>query len=282
MKTYIISDGQRVKIGRSNNPDGRRKQLQTAHASTLVLLLSLDDNREKELHQRFAKHRERGEWFTLAADIQAFIDDPTLPYQLPVILYTPRVERERRIRKAEVKPLPIEKWKAKPRISANEIIQRFDITGGRVHHFVGRKTCYATTLQRGNDRFRFEKQSLISTLTLIDPACETYTMKSYNEAVKVLIARAKELQPKEPRLSMETLRNRDPNLTTNIEEYLDFIDAKTLPSTDEIHGAINQWCRFIEVVASQASEIDSAFRRDYYAQHLLPILDRYAAQMVTA
>lgn len=72
MKTYLISDGTRVKIGRSRNPQQRLSSLQTAFAAELSLLLSIDEDCEKSLHRRFAAHRLRGEWFTLHEDILAF------------------------------------------------------------------------------------------------------------------------------------------------------------------------------------------------------------------
>lgn len=77
MKTYFITDGARVKIGRSANPQQRLESLQTYNALPLTMLLILDDDRELELHHKFAVHRIRGEWFRLTHPIREFISSHT-------------------------------------------------------------------------------------------------------------------------------------------------------------------------------------------------------------
>lgn len=73
MLTYVILSGPAVKIGRSNNVRGRLAQLQHATATKLKLLLVLEGDREKELHQQFAHLRKEGEWFAYEPELQAFV-----------------------------------------------------------------------------------------------------------------------------------------------------------------------------------------------------------------
>lgn len=73
MTTYIIFDGTHVKIGRSDNVWGRIAGLQTASSTPLTLLLELPGDREAELHELFAEHRVRGEWFEYAYAIRKFV-----------------------------------------------------------------------------------------------------------------------------------------------------------------------------------------------------------------
>jgi hypothetical protein len=61
-----------TKIGISDNPEIRLKQLQRYNTETLTLCSTLECNgkaearqTEKELHEFFASHRVRGEWFKL-------------------------------------------------------------------------------------------------------------------------------------------------------------------------------------------------------------------------
>ena len=64
---YLIQAGDNgpVKIGVSDNPEQRLRDLQTAHSETLVLLDKIDANHsnERNLHTRLAEHRIKGEWF---------------------------------------------------------------------------------------------------------------------------------------------------------------------------------------------------------------------------
>lgn len=74
MAIYIISDGELVKIGYSQNPTKRLKQLQTGHPKTLKLIKTFDYQpqgimterlMEKRIHHllRRFKVRHKGEWF---------------------------------------------------------------------------------------------------------------------------------------------------------------------------------------------------------------------------
>ncbi len=65
---YIIKtkkDGS-FKIGRSDDPSFRLKQLQTGNPYNLKLILIIENcgHMERELHERLSKYRLKGEWFT--------------------------------------------------------------------------------------------------------------------------------------------------------------------------------------------------------------------------
>lgn len=74
---YLIAEQHGlVKIGKATDPDARLESLQAVIPYPLVLLLTIpavDFHRlERELHQRFASLRVRGEWFRLSPyDIEA-------------------------------------------------------------------------------------------------------------------------------------------------------------------------------------------------------------------
>lgn len=77
----------RIKIGWTGGRLKRRfGQLQTGSASPLSLILSLPGDRalERRLHERFARHRLRGEWFRPDPELLAFIDQARADhYRLP-------------------------------------------------------------------------------------------------------------------------------------------------------------------------------------------------------
>jgi T5orf172 domain len=66
---YLISDGEKVKIGVSENPEKRLSQLQTGHPKRLKLIkiYNVPNYFEKRLHRQLWMFRERhnGEWFTV-------------------------------------------------------------------------------------------------------------------------------------------------------------------------------------------------------------------------
>lgn len=76
-RTYLIvsQDGKSVKIGRSIDPERRAKSLQTGHPLALKTLLVLDMDVEAQLHKRFARDRQVGEWFRFSSDIRDFLDE---------------------------------------------------------------------------------------------------------------------------------------------------------------------------------------------------------------
>ena len=62
-----------VKIGRARDVADRLRSLQTGSPITLRVLLTLDGDREAELHERFREWRFQGEWFLWCPAIQDFI-----------------------------------------------------------------------------------------------------------------------------------------------------------------------------------------------------------------
>lgn len=79
MQTYLIANGPpaigtQVKIGRSEDVESRLRQLQTASSKLLILLITIDGDRELEFHRRFSDNRQIGEWFAWTQEMQDFID----------------------------------------------------------------------------------------------------------------------------------------------------------------------------------------------------------------
>jgi len=66
-KVYVISDGEYIKVGISQNIKKRISQLKTASPKELTLLYSLDGGRyiESKIHKDLSEYRARegGEWF---------------------------------------------------------------------------------------------------------------------------------------------------------------------------------------------------------------------------
>jgi excisionase family DNA binding protein len=73
-KTYFVSDGEKIKIGRAVNLRVRLRQLQIEYPHRLRFLGVLMDNRETEMHRRFARYRVRCEWFRPVKPLLNFID----------------------------------------------------------------------------------------------------------------------------------------------------------------------------------------------------------------
>lgn len=73
MQTYFVSDGARVKIGRTNDPNWRRSTLQVGHPEQLSIILLLEGDHEKLLHRQFSKFHIRGEWFWLSKGIERYV-----------------------------------------------------------------------------------------------------------------------------------------------------------------------------------------------------------------
>ena len=113
---------------------------------------------------------------------------------------------------------------------------------------------------------------------LVDTTTETYTLKAHEKARSYLVEEAKKL----PSLHFGLLNRQLPpsvasKNSADVEDYLRWIGASTLPTANDIHGAINQWCTFVELRASRASDIVNAFNRKYYTEHLSPLVDQFAA-----
>lgn len=68
-KTYLMYDSNTnfTKIGKSKNPQQRERTLQ-AEKPTISLFAISEKDVEKELHQKYASRRIRGEWFDLSED----------------------------------------------------------------------------------------------------------------------------------------------------------------------------------------------------------------------
>ena len=77
MNTYIVQGSPLapVKIGKAEDVECRVRQLQTGHYTRLRVLLVLDGDHERELHERFSEERLCGEWFMWSAKIEKFISE---------------------------------------------------------------------------------------------------------------------------------------------------------------------------------------------------------------
>lgn len=85
------------KIGSAGNVEARRASLQTASPVELVVEATLHGSRELEqrLHKRFAKHRVKGEWFTITEEIEKLIAEASAS---PVLEFpTERARRDRQL-----------------------------------------------------------------------------------------------------------------------------------------------------------------------------------------
>lgn len=76
--TYLMFDGQYIKIGQSSDLAGafdRLKSCQTGNPRELSII-GVTSLPEKELHERFANDHIRGEWFAVSHDLLRFIASP--------------------------------------------------------------------------------------------------------------------------------------------------------------------------------------------------------------
>ncbi len=78
-RVYFLQalDGGPIKIGVSNNPEGRLASLQTGSPVKLRILGTAagDQRREARLHRKLAAHRLHGEWFADAPEVMAAIGE---------------------------------------------------------------------------------------------------------------------------------------------------------------------------------------------------------------
>lgn len=77
---FIESKGSSlIKIGYSITPEKRLKDLQTSSPEALELLGTIPGGKaeEAELHKKFERHREHGEWFRKVPELATFIDRQT-------------------------------------------------------------------------------------------------------------------------------------------------------------------------------------------------------------
>jgi Meiotically up-regulated gene 113 len=87
--TYFVTDENSglVKIGTTDNPAVRLKQLQTGNGNPLKMVLTLPVGsehlgnettgswNERAMQRRFSQYHIRGEWFALSDEIRLFISD---------------------------------------------------------------------------------------------------------------------------------------------------------------------------------------------------------------
>lgn len=87
MPVYFIRAGDDgpIKIGVGGDPVTRMANLQIGHHEPLTLLATLagDAETEAEVHEAFARHRLRGEWFEPAPALLAFIAEHAQPFVGP-------------------------------------------------------------------------------------------------------------------------------------------------------------------------------------------------------
>jgi hypothetical protein len=73
---YFITDGEFIKIGKSENPIKRMKKMQTGNARELKMLgyyEDYDEELEGYIHKSFSEYRVRGEWFRPSKELYKFI-----------------------------------------------------------------------------------------------------------------------------------------------------------------------------------------------------------------
>jgi len=68
VQTYFVRAGDKVKIGRSTDVEGRMRSLQTANPHRLELLCVIDGDEEANWHRYFADRHVGGEWFEISND----------------------------------------------------------------------------------------------------------------------------------------------------------------------------------------------------------------------
>lgn len=73
---YFVSDGDRIKIGRTVNVVSRLRGMQTSTANPLTVLATFltADSVESALHGRFKAARIRGEWYRPVPELLDFIE----------------------------------------------------------------------------------------------------------------------------------------------------------------------------------------------------------------
>jgi hypothetical protein len=80
MKTYVMWNGIRMKIGRSEDPERYLKELEatiaaaTGTPSTLKLLVVFNGDIERELRQGFASSGAGGEWFDCSEEVRDLLN----------------------------------------------------------------------------------------------------------------------------------------------------------------------------------------------------------------
>jgi len=78
---YFISDGEFVKIGRSENPLLRFYNIQGANPKKLEILHIVECN-ESIFHILFGKYKHRGEWFKIEGELKEFLFNEKMFYEI--------------------------------------------------------------------------------------------------------------------------------------------------------------------------------------------------------
>lgn len=109
---YFIYHNGHIKIGFSTDPWRRLASLQTAHYQQLDMLATMPGEQadEREIHQRFWKHRERGEWFRDNELLRQFIDEVRGRY--------PELQKQ-----TEIRSMPAKGHESRP----DKIRQMYDV-----------------------------------------------------------------------------------------------------------------------------------------------------------
>lgn len=101
MAVYFIQCGNRIKIGKSNDPWKRLAALQTGNPDQLRLLAIAPGNEDFEqgVQEQFSEYRVNGEWYESNGRLMAFIDSilaafPDLQQRPQVKLYQARAETD--------------------------------------------------------------------------------------------------------------------------------------------------------------------------------------------
>jgi len=73
-KIYFMSDGEAIKIGRTDRSvDARRREHQTGNPKALTTLITIPRASEPRVLERFKRYHIRGEWYQMAPEIMDFI-----------------------------------------------------------------------------------------------------------------------------------------------------------------------------------------------------------------
>lgn len=72
--TYLIKQGEYLKIGYTTNISNRMKQYDT-HNASYALLYTINGNCEKKLHDMFSVYRVKNEWFEYNESILKYFDE---------------------------------------------------------------------------------------------------------------------------------------------------------------------------------------------------------------
>jgi hypothetical protein len=79
MTVYFIRCGEMVKIGVSDNPKARLRNIQTCNPAPAEIVKTElgGPGREQALHRRFWRQHERGEWFRYEGALRRYVEGPS-------------------------------------------------------------------------------------------------------------------------------------------------------------------------------------------------------------